>query len=200
MLGLSGKATLWAHWHILTRLMVKSEIYVGCAEMVTRILGADGIPAVKGMLGEIVEFNRALKAFLVAAEANPQEMPSGVLGPDVSMITAGRLYGVSRYPNVIHTLQDMRGQGLVMRFGKASFENPDIKHHLEELLPGRGCTGMEKEQLMNFIWDLTTSGLAGRVALFENVNATPAPRLRERLFTEFDRSGMVERAKRVAGM
>lgn len=200
VLGLSGKATLWAHWHILTRLMVKSEIYVGCAEMVTQILGTDGIPAVRGMLGEIVEFNRALKAFLIAAEANPQVMPSGVLGPDVSMITAGRLYGVSRYPNVIHTLQEMCGQGLVMRFGKASFENPDIKHHLEELLPGRGCTGMEKEQLMNFIWDLTTSGLAGRVALFENVNATPAPRLRERLFMEFDRSGMVDRAKRVAGM
>jgi len=82
-----------------------------------------------------------------------------------------------------HTLQELCGQGLVMRFGKAAFENPEIGHRLAELLPGHGVSGAVKEQLMNFIWDLTTSSLAGRVALFEERQTrAPPPVLRERLF------------------
>jgi 4-hydroxyphenylacetate 3-monooxygenase len=53
---------------------------------------------------------------------------------------------------------------------------------------------------MNFIWDMTSSSLAGRVALFENVNASPAPRLRERLYNEVKRDHFVDQVKALAGM
>jgi 4-hydroxyphenylacetate 3-monooxygenase len=198
--GLAGKATLWAHWHVLTRLMIKSEIFVGCAQLVTEVLGTAHFAAVQGTLGEIIEFNRAIRAFVLAAEANAEPTETGTMAPDVTMITAGRLYTIRQYPMIVHKLQEICGQGLVMRFGKRAFENPEIGHHLAELLPGRNCTGMEKERLMNFIWDLTGSSLAGRVALFENVNAAPPPRLRERLFNEFDRTAMVARVRRIASM
>jgi aromatic ring hydroxylase len=59
---------------------------------------------------------------------------------------------------------------------------------------------MEKEQLMNFIWDMTTSSLAGRVALFENVNSSPAPRLRARLYEEVKRDVFVDQVKKLAGL
>ncbi|MNL79625.1 hypothetical protein D3C87_2062710 [compost metagenome] len=59
---------------------------------------------------------------------------------------------------------------------------------------------MQKEKLMNFIWDLTCSSLAGRVALFENVNASPAPRMRERLVAEFDTAAMVADLKKIAAL
>ncbi|WP_085421290.1 4-hydroxyphenylacetate 3-hydroxylase C-terminal domain-containing protein [Xaviernesmea oryzae] len=152
------------------------------------------------MLAEIIEYNRTLEAFVIAAEAGSFVNESGVMVPDVMMLTTGRLYGIRCYPHIIHVLQEMCGQGLVMRFGKAAFENPEIGHHLLELLPGRGVTGMQKEHLMNFIWDLTSSSLAGRVALFENVNASPAPRMRERLVNEFNRSHLVKKAREAAGL
>ncbi|TMV77215.1 4-hydroxyphenylacetate 3-monooxygenase, partial [Thioclava sp. BHET1] len=198
VMNISGKATLYAHYHVLTRLKVKSEIFVGCAQMVVDMLGTGQIPAVRSMLAEIIEYNRTLEAFVLAAEAGAQINESGVMCPDVMMLTTGRLYAIRNYPHIIHVLQEMCGQGLVMRFGKASFNNPDIGHHLAELLPGKGVSGMEKEHVMNFIWDLTCSSLAGRVALFENVNASPAPRMRERLVSEFDTSGMVAEARRAA--
>lgn len=199
-LAVSGKATIFAHWHVLTRLKVKSAIFVGCAQMITEILGTGQIPGVRSMLAEIIEYNRTLEAFVLAAEAGSFVNESGVMVPDVMMLTTGRLYAIRNYPHIIHVLQEMCGQGLVMRFGKAAFENPDIGHYLAELLPGKGVTGMQKEQLMNFIWDLTCSSLAGRVALFENVNASPAPRMRERLVNEFDRSDMVKLARDAAGL
>ncbi|SFJ14504.1 4-hydroxyphenylacetate 3-hydroxylase N-terminal domain-containing protein [Celeribacter neptunius] len=195
-----GRATVFAHWHVLTRMAVKAELFVGAGQLVLDVLGTGKIPAVQQMLGELIQYAQTLRAFVVAAEATPQLLSSGVVTPDVSMLTAGRLYSIEHYPRIIHTLQEMCGQGLVMRFGKAAFENPDIGHYLNDLLPGHGVSAMQKELLMNFIWDMTSGSLAGRVALFENVNSSPAPRLRARLFDEVKREAFVDQVKTISGM
>ena len=49
----------------------------------------------------------------------------------------------------------------------------------------------DKNLLMNFVYDYTTSSHAGRAALFENVNALPAFILRQKVYNEFDRSPFV---------
>ncbi|MEA9391262.1 4-hydroxyphenylacetate 3-hydroxylase N-terminal domain-containing protein [Acerihabitans sp. TG2] len=195
-----GPVCVFAHWHVLTRLAVKAELFVGAGQMVLDVLGTGRIPAVQAMLGELIEYAQTLRAFIYAAEAKATLTEGGVMAPDVGMLTTGRLYSIAHYPHIIHTLQEMCGQGLVMRFGKAAFDNPDIGHHLRDLLVGHGASAMEKEQLMNFIWDMTTGALAGRVALFENVNSSPAPRLRARLFDEVKRDKFVEQVKKLAGL
>ncbi|TBW41343.1 4-hydroxyphenylacetate 3-monooxygenase [Siculibacillus lacustris] len=195
-----GPVCVFAHWHVLTRLAVKAELFVGAGQMVLDVLGTGHIPAVQGMLGEIIEYATTLRAFIYAAEAKATLTDGGVMAPDVGMLTAGRLYSIQHYPRIIHTLQELCGQGLVMRFGRAAFDNPEIGHYLQELLPGKGVSAQTKELLMNFVWDMTCSSLAGRVALFENVNASPAPRLRERLFNEVKRDGFVAQVKKLAGM
>jgi aromatic ring hydroxylase len=193
-----GRVCIWAHWHILTRLAVKADIFVGAAQLAVDMLGTGGIPAVRALVADIMEYALALKAFVMAAEHMAKPTEGEVMAPDVNMLTAGRKYSVEHYPRIIHTLQELCGQGLVMRFGKASFDNPDIGHYLKEMLPGHDVSAEVKNQLMNFIWDMTSSGAAGRVELFENVNATPAPFLRERLYGEFDRKESVKAARRLA--
>jgi 4-hydroxyphenylacetate 3-monooxygenase len=58
----------------------------------------------------------------------------------------------------------------------------------------------DKNRLMNFIWDLTTDSHAGRTELFENVNATPANFLRERLYREYSREKLMRTARDLAGI
>ena len=193
-----GPVCVFAHWHVLTRLAVKAELFVGAGQLVLDVLGTSHIPAVQGMLGEIIEYAQTLRAFIYAAEAKATPTSGEVMAPDVGMLTAGRLYSIQHYPRIIHTLQELCGQGLVMRFGKKAFENPEIGHYLKDLLPGHGVSAEVKEQLMNFVWDMTSSSLAGRVALFENVNASPAPRLRERLYNEVKRDRFVAQVKTLA--
>ncbi len=195
-----GPVCVFAHWHVLTRLAVKSELFVGAGQMVLDVLGTGKIPAVRQMLGELVQYQQTLRAFVHAAEAKAVYTEAGVLTPDVGMLTAGRLYSIEHYPRIIHILQELCGQGLVMRFGEAAFKNPEIGHYLNDLLPGHGVSAMQKEHLMNFIWDMTSGALAGRVALFENVNSSPAPRLRARLHDEVDRAAFVDQVKTLAGM
>jgi 4-hydroxyphenylacetate 3-monooxygenase len=195
-----GRVALWAHWHILSRLATKAELFVGCAQLVLDVLGTGKISAVQSLFAELVSYAQTLRAFVIAAETQAKPTSQGVMMPDSQLLTAGRLHSIRLYPQIIHILQELCGQGLVMRFGRKAFENPDIGHHLHELLPGKNATAMEKERLMNFIWDLTSSSLAGRVALFENVNATPAPFLLGRLFNEYDRDEHVKAARRLAGL
>ncbi|RWR33789.1 4-hydroxyphenylacetate 3-monooxygenase [Sinirhodobacter populi] len=195
-----GPVCVFAHWHVLTRLAVKSELFVGAGQMVLDVLGTGRIPAVQQMLGELVQYQQTLRAFVTAAEAKATYTEAGVLTPDVGMLTAGRLYSIQEYPRIIHILQELCGQGLVMRFGQSAFGNPDIGHYLNDLLPGHGVSAMQKEHLMNFVWDMTSGALAGRVALFENVNSSPAPRLRARLHDEVDRTKFVDQVKTLAGM
>lgn len=193
-----GKVCIWAHWHILARLATKAQIFVGAAQLAVDMLGTGHIPAVRGLVADVMEYALALKAFVLSAEQLAQPTEAEVMAPDVNMLTAGRKYSIEHYPQIIHTLQELCGQGLVMRFGKAAFDNPEIGHYLKELLPGHNVTAAVKNQLMNFIWDITSSSAAGRVELFENVNATPAPFLRERLYGEFDRKEAVAMARKLA--
>jgi 4-hydroxyphenylacetate 3-monooxygenase len=167
---LYGPVTVWAHWHILTRMWVKSKIIVGAAQTVIDAIGTGHIAAVRSMVGELMEFEQTMKAFVLAAENLATPVESGILAPDINLLTAGRLHAVEAYPRIIHTLQTLCGQGLVMRFPKKVFDHPELGPRLAELLPGHNITAADKNRLMAFVWDLTTSSHAGRTELFENLN------------------------------
>jgi 4-hydroxyphenylacetate 3-monooxygenase len=200
LLKLYGPVTVWAHWHILTRLWVKAEIFVGTAQLVIDALGTERFPQVRSYMADLMQYAHSLKAFVLAAENLATLTEGGVMAPEVTLLTAGRLYSIEHYPRIIHVLQELCGQGLVMRFQKAAFDNAEVGPLLDELLPGNNISARDKNQLMNFVWDLTTDSLAGRTELFENVNATPAPFLKERLYGEYDRAHAVDVARDLAGL
>jgi 4-hydroxyphenylacetate 3-monooxygenase len=197
---LYGPCTVWAHWHILTRLWVKSQIFAGAGQAVVDALGTGHIPAVRAMVGELMEFEQSLKAFVLAAENLAIMSEGGVLAPDSNILTSGRLYGVTHYPRIIHTLQELCGQGLVMRFPKASFDHPEIGPRLAALLPGHNISAFDKNRLMSLVWDLTSSSHAGRSELFENLNGGTGAALRDRLYREYDKVVPVGMAKDLAGI
>jgi 4-hydroxyphenylacetate 3-monooxygenase len=197
---LYGPVTIWAHWHILTRLWVKARIFVGAAQSVVDALGTGHIAAVRSMVGELMEYEQALKAFVIAAENLAAPVESGVLAPDVNLLTAGRLYGLEAYPRIVHTLQELCGQGLVMRFPKKVFDHPELGPRLAELLPGHNISAADKNRLMAFVWDITTSSHAGRTELFENLNGGTGASLRDRLYREYEREQAVGLARDLAGL
>jgi 4-hydroxyphenylacetate 3-monooxygenase len=191
---------IWAHWQILTRLWVKSQIFLGAGKLVVGALGTSQVPAVRAMIADLMQYEQTLRAFLFAAEGAATTALSGTILPDVNLTTSGRLHAIKYYPHVIHTLQELCGQGLVMRFPRSAFDDPMLGPRLAELLPGHGISAAEKNRLMNFVWDLTSSAQAGRTELFENVNATPAPLLQQRLYDDYDTTLVEGMASTLAGL
>ncbi|WP_214371028.1 4-hydroxyphenylacetate 3-hydroxylase N-terminal domain-containing protein [Pseudonocardia sp. H11422] len=187
------------HWHVLNRLTVKAELMVGLVQLLVDTLGSGQIPTVRDQVGRLIQYAQTLRAGTLAAEQLASKV-GGILLPDLSIIAAVRSYGLDDYPAMVHLLQELCGQGLVMRFSEADFANAELNEYLQKYLSMAGASADQKNRLMNAIWDFTSSEHAGRTMLFENVNALPAFLLRQRLYDEYDRSDHVARVAEFIGL
>lgn len=167
-------------WHTLTRLTVKAEMFVGLLQIIVDGIGTAHRPGVRALVAEVIEYAEILRGMVIAAEANAQPNADGVMFP------------IERYPMIIHRLQELAGQGPILRFSRADWDHPVLGPRLEWIYEGIGISAREKNLFMNLLWDITTSSHAGRVAIFENVNGTPLPYMRERLYTEYDRDASMK--------
>jgi 4-hydroxyphenylacetate 3-monooxygenase len=188
------------HWNVLDRLCVKAEIFAGVAQLVVEALDVTAVPMARDSVARIIQYAQILRAGVIAAEAHAALTEGGVLMPDGNVISATRAYALDNYGEVVHIIQELCGQGLVMRFSEADFDHAELGERLELFLGQPTISAREKNRLMNLVWDLTTDGHAGRSALFENVNATPSFILRQKLYGEYDRAAFVERIKTAVGL
>ena len=172
----------FAFWKIICRLSYRAELFAATAQMIVDALGTDHIPAVRAMVAEVIHYAKLIRACVIASVEHAQPTPSGVLIPEASLVTAGRLHAIEHYPRVMQILRDLSGQGLVSRVPEASWDRADVGAMLDEFLPGHLLNARDKNRLFNLVWDISCSGHGLRTALFEALNATPAPALREDLY------------------
>ncbi len=192
----SGAFMLWA---IMMRLGFRAEIFAGVAQAITEILGTDKIPGVQAAVAQITLYAQALKAFTIATIEEAVDW-CGLKVPNPPLVTAGRLYSIQNYPHITYLIQDLCGQALISRWPEKVWDHPEFGPILESYLPGTGVTAREKNQFFNFVWDLLTGAHAGRVALFENVNATPPAYVAHLVYQHTDRSEMAKYVRQYAGI
>ena len=190
----------FAFWKIACRLSYRAELFAAAAQMVVNALGTDHVPAVRAMVAEVIQYAKLLRGCMVAAVARAEPTPSGVLVPDWGLVTAGRLHAIEHYPRIMQLLRDLSGQGLISRVPETTWERADVGAMLDEFLPGHCLSARDKNRLFNLIWDISCSAHGLRTALFEALNATPAPALREDLYRIHDHAEPMAVVKRLAGI
>lgn len=187
LLTLYHESCAYALWHIMTRLGYRAELFAGTAQVIADILGTDKIPGVRNTIAQISMYAQTLRSYSLASIERAVEW-CGVQVPEPGLVAAGRLYSIQEYPNILYRIQDLCGQGLVSRWPEKVWNHPEFGPRLEEMLPGHGVSAREKNRFFNFVFDLTTGGMAGRIGLFENVNATPPAIVAELVYDHVDRS------------
>lgn len=187
-------------WQLLTHLAVKAEILAGVAQLVIDALELAPIPAVQDQAGRLFQYAQNLRNGVMAAQHQAERSPSGILLPNNAAVTAARAYALEEYPRIVHIVQELCGQGLVMRFSESDFADPELAALFTKYLDTSTVNARDKNLLMNAVWDLTTSAAAGRTALFENVNGLPAAFLRMKLFGVYDRSHHTARVSSLVGL
>ena len=190
----------FAFWKVATRLSYRAEIFAGAAQLIVDALGTDHIPAVRALVSDVIAYAAQLRGMLTAAVETAQPTESGVMLPNHAFVTAGRLLAIESYPRIMQALRDLSGQGLISRVPQASWERADIGPILDAYLPGYKLAARDKNRLFNLVWDMTCSANAMRLALFENINATGAPAMREELYRTYDRSAAMAAIRRRAGI
>src|SRR5699024_2234113 len=172
-------------WHIMTRLAYRAELFAGLAQAMVETIGTDNIPGVRRTVADITTYAQVLKGFSVSAIEEAEDW-NGVLVPNPGLTSAGRYYSISEYDNIISKVKDLAGQGLISRWTNSIWESSEFGDRLNEYLPGQGVSAEHKNHLFNFAWELTTSANAGRLGLFEKVNATPPAFVAEIVYEHVD--------------
>lgn len=198
-LKLYFESCVYVLWHIMSRLAYRAQIFAGTAQVITEILGTTKIPGVRRAVAEITTYAETLKAFSIAAIAESQTW-NDVEVPHPGLVSAGRYHSITNYARILYMVQDLAGQGLISRWPEKIWDHPEFGPKLEAMLPGAGVTAREKNRFFNFVYDLTASGNAARIGLFENVNATPPSFIAELVYQHVDRAEYATLAREYAGI
>jgi len=200
LLTLYHESCAYALWHIMTRLGYRAEIFAGTAQAIGDVLGTTDIPGVRNSIAQITMYAQTLRAYSLASIERAVEW-CGVQVPEPGLVAAGRLYSITEYPKIMYLIQDLCGQGLVSRWPEEVWDNDEFGPRLAEYLPGaNGVSAREKNRFFNFVFDLTTGGNAGRIGLFENVNATPPAFVAELVYAHVDRREAAQLVYEAAGI
>lgn len=199
LLDLYYESCAYSLWSVMTRLAFRAEMFAGVAQVITEILGTDKIPGVQAAVADVTLYAQTLKAYSLATIYESVEW-CGLQVPNPELTTAGRLYSIENYPRILHILRDLCGQALIARWPEKVWDHPEFGPRMEAFFPGTGVTAREKNTFFNFVWDLTSGAHAGRVALFENVNATPPAFVRHLVYSKTDRSAAARRVRDYVGI
>ena len=125
---------------------------------------------------------------MLASIEHAAPTPSGVLIPDASLVTAGRLHAIEHYPKVMQLLRDLSGQGLISRVPESSWDRADVGAMLDEFLPGHLLNAREKNRLFNLVWGYLLQRSWFTYRPFRGIKRNPGPALREDLYRIHDPS------------
>jgi 4-hydroxyphenylacetate 3-monooxygenase len=195
---------VWArleHWYTFVRMVAKAELYAGLAQAIVDTLELEGVAVVRQRVGDIMEYCQILQGMQLAAEELAKPSEGGVMTPDVNVVTAGRSYALDNLPRILHILQDICGQGMILRWNEADLALPAaFGKPLSWFLDTREMSARDKNLVMNLVWDVAASEHATRSKLFEESNALNVPFLKERLYGEYDRAEYLQQVRHFIGL
>jgi 4-hydroxyphenylacetate 3-monooxygenase len=190
----------WAFYHILIRMACKAEVLAGIGAAITDYLGKEQLPTTQLMLCDLYGYAETLKAFIIAAEQDPIESHTGLLIPNPTKITLGRIFGVDRHPDVLQIIRELSGSGILMAPGSGELDNPDISSDVQRYLMGPDTRAGERFQLLKLAWDYACESFGARQLLFEMHNAGAQQATKQRLVGMYDVAPHVSLAKKLAGI
>jgi aromatic ring hydroxylase len=171
--------------------------------LVTYALGTNGSPIVQSQLADLVRFRETCRAFMIAAEETGFYTPGGLYKPNNIFVDFGRAYYLENVHDMINTLIDFCGRGVVVTPTKADFDDPYIGPKLEEALRGTHISARDRTKIFRVIQDRFLSEYGARQEMFEKFNGTPLYliRLLTMQRTEYQVDGpLTELAREVVGL
>ena len=194
----TGAVLHMAH-QVVNLKISKTESFLGVMQSVIDMIGTGGYQHVQEMVAEVVIVLEIMKSLKVASEAGATINDYGVMTPAHGPLDTARNYFPGVYHRMVEILELISSSGMIMipteddRLGPRA---ADIRKYLGSA----GPSSDDRVRLFRLAWDMTLSGFGGRQSLYERFFFGDPVRMRQALYTIYDRSAYVERVGRfVAG-
>jgi len=149
------------------RLMVKMRFLVGLARRITETNGIVDFPQVRETLGTLAAQSAMVDALVHAMEVKGKSRGSYFV-PDAHTLYAAQVLTQKLYPEVISTLRELAGGGLIMLPSSIEdFGDPQLKALIERTQQSPATTAEGRVKLFKFAWDAIGSEFASRHIQYE---------------------------------
>ncbi len=161
----------WGHtmqnYQAQIRLVEKLRFLVGLGRRIAETIGTVNMPPVRDALGRLAAQAGSVEAILHGMEAAGGQQGEWYV-PDKHMMYAAQVITQELYPQVIHTLRDLAGGGLIMLPSSAAdYANPEVARILRTVQQSPAATPDERVKFMKLAWDAVGSEFASRHLQYE---------------------------------
>jgi 4-hydroxyphenylacetate 3-monooxygenase len=146
---------------------------VGLALLITQSLGTSTQPVVQSQLAELIRFRETCRAFMLAAEETGFGTPGGLFKPNNIYIDFGRAHYLENQHDMVNTLIDFCGRGVVIQPTKRELDDPYIGPKLEQALRGSEISARDRIKIFRQISERFLTEWGTRHEMFEKFNGTP---------------------------
>ena len=187
-------AVLHMAHQVVNLKIAKTEAFLGVLQAIIEMIGSGGAQHVQEMIAEVIVMVEILKSLKVAAEQGAAMNEFGVMTPLRAPLDAARNWFPDVYKRLIEITQLIASSGLIMIPTDADLHGPraaDIAKYLQGAKGG----AEERVRLFRLAWDMSISGFGGRQALYERFFFGDPVRMRQALYSIYDRGPLVDRVK-----
>ena len=183
------------------RVLYTADMMIGAALWNARQTGLDKLQAVREKLADLVCYREGINAHLVAAIAEAQRSPAGLLMPHQSLLYAGRVHACANLPQMMHIARELCGGQICVTPSAAAFSELGSAEWLHKFYTlNDNWQAEDRRKLLAFARDLLNSGFAGHRLTFVQFAQAPHFNHLNAVYNAFDFSGPLDFVRRAAGL
>ena len=183
------------------RLLYTADMMIGAAMWNAKQTGLDKLQAVREKLADLVCYREGINAHLTASIAMAERSPGGLMMPQQSMLYAGRVFGCSQLPAMMHIARELCGGQICITPSAAAFNAEGTAGWLEKFYTLNDQWHAEdRRKLLAFARDLLNSDYAGHRLTFVQFAQAPHFNHLAAVYNSFDFSGPLDFVRKSAGL
>jgi 4-hydroxyphenylacetate 3-monooxygenase len=165
---------VYQNYQAQIRLMVKMRFFLGLARKIAEVNGILTFAQVVETLGLLAAQVSMVEGMVYGMEAAGTQWGAYFV-PNRRMLYAALVLTQQLYPQVIHTLRELAGGGMIMLPSSvADFANPDIAAYIRKTQQSPAVHAEERVKLFKLAWDAVGSEFASRHTQYEMFYASAA--------------------------
>ncbi|WP_371069317.1 4-hydroxyphenylacetate 3-monooxygenase, oxygenase component [Sediminibacillus sp. JSM 1682029] len=182
--------TFTAHQSLIRRI-VKTEFFLGLAELLVQTINVSEYQHIQDKLSEIIVGLETMKALLEKAENDAALDKWGTMRPsDVPLQVANNIFP-KIYPRFTEIVQLIGASGLVGLPTENAFHS-SIRSDIDQYLQAATKNAEDRVKIFRLAWDLTMSSFGTRQTQFERYFFGDPIRLSSRLYKAYPLAGYVK--------
>ena len=179
---------------VVAKNIVKTEFVLGVLELMVQTINIGQYQHIHEKMSEVIIALEAMKAFLIAAEANAKPDKWGIMTPDFGPLNAARNYYPKIYPRFMEIMQLLGASGLMAIPSESDFQS-EIRPDLDKYLQAANSDAYNRVKLFRLAWDMCMSAFGTRQTLYERFFFGDPVRMAGALYNGYDKQPYVDRVK-----